>query len=55
MKELFTAVSGKEKERLKVLHVTFLVYNSGMEKAPHAITLFTWLNYKLESQVNIAV
>ena len=55
MKELFTAVSGKEKERLKVLHVTFLVYNSGREKAWHAIKLFKSLNGKLESQVNIVV
>ena len=54
MKELFTAVSGKEKEELKVLHVTFLVYNSGMKKAPtHAIELFTSLNIKLESQVKL--
>ena len=53
MKELFTEVSGKEKEELKVIHVTFLVYNSGMKKATtHAIELFTLLNAKVKSQVN---
>ena len=53
MKELFSEISGKDMDKLKVLHVTFLIHNSGMKKATaDAIKLFTSLNDKVKSQVN---
>ena len=53
MKELFSAVAGNERERLNVLHVTFLVYNSDQSKntTEIAIDLFRLLNDRITSQV----
>ena len=52
LKESFT--SRKERNGLAVLHVTFLVYNSGIREVTTAaaIKLFKMLNVKVTSKVS---